>query len=476
MKISLQRLFVTFVVTVLGTFNFATPAHASESNFQVSVSAHQEFAGSGVSHHKPTDLLQGKPTNLTIEPLKPVALGDHPVLTVHLTAQFGQPIPNQPIIIMIDGKRKAAGKTDSRGVAVIELKYKFSAGTFHIEAIYPGISSIGLPRTTAKVDMTVQPAKVAIYTVPPMPGVSFKLNNKTYTTDKNGAADLQVNLSGIYTLEILPIDKANLPSNIRVEFSRWNDNVFTAKRQIYFPRTRRIEAGFIVDYQVNQVFYDSTHELVDPARVSSMVIKGVGTTYTFNGAGPIWLPSNRLTRRIGETLQSEEILYYFRNVTIDGADVINKGEQRFHIHPDDVWPIQVLLYSVRFSARDAMFHFPIGKGVQLTYPDGHKKEYYFSSSKADLTIPSLARGSYSARIIGAIGSAPPTPIHLSRDQDVELLMLSGLDIGLIVSVPLLIALAFFFFGRPHWLRVVRHPSKYKELVYQNAQRDISLKS
>ncbi len=207
-----------------------------------------------------------------------------------------------------------------------------------------------------------------------------------------------------------------------------------------------------------------------------MTLRGVGNTFTVDKAGPIWLPANRLTRRIGEHLESEEILYYFRGVTIDGANVINQSEQRFHIQPDDVWPIQVLLYSIRFSARDAMFKFPIGKGIELTYPDGHKQEFFFDSSKAEIVIPSLARGSYNAKIIGIGGSAPPTPIHLSRDQNVELLMLSYFDMAVIIGIPLSIALAFFFIGRPRWFQVLRHPSKYRELVYQNTQRDVSLKS
>lgn len=449
MTISFRRLLIIPTVLLLGLLTFTSPAYASE-------------------------MLQGRPANLTIEPLKPFVTGDHPTLIVHLTAEVGQPIPNQPIIIVIDGVRKAAGRTDSRGIAAITLKYRFPAGTYHVEVIYPGIISIGVNRATAEIGMVVEPAEVAIYTVPPVPGVVFKLGDKTYTTDENGVANVEVNLSGVYNLEVLPIDQEKLPSNIRMEFARWNDNVFTEKRQVYFPRVRRLEVGFTVNYQVNQDFFDTKGEKVDPARVSSMVIRGVGNTHTFDKAGPIWLPANRLTRRIGERLESEEILYYFRDITIDGANVVNKGQQRFRIRPDDVWPIQLLLYSVHFSARDAMLHFPIGKGIELTYPDGHKQEFYFDSSNAELSIPALARGSYTAKIIGVGGSAPPTPIHLSRDQSVELLMLSYLDIGVIVGIPLLVALAFFFIGRPRWFQVLRHPSKYRDLVFQSRNRDVSL--
>jgi len=442
MTTSSQRLLIAFVALAV-LFGSPMPAHADELN-----SPQQQIS------------------NLIIEPLKPVITGQHPTITVHLTADFGKPIPNQPIIILVDGDRKAQAKTDNRGIAVMTLKYKFPAGNYEITAIYPGIINIGVPHAIAKTRMVVEAAELAIYTVPPTPGVVFKLNDQTYTTDESGAATIEVNLGGTYSLEVVPIEDANLPSNIRMEFSRWNDNVFTPKREVHFPRKDRLEAGFTVNYQVNQEFRDLKGEIVDPGRISSIVIRGVGTTFTFDKAGPIWLPANRLTRRIGDRLESEEILYYFRDVNIDGANVVNKGEQRFRIQPDDVWPVQVLLYSAHFTARDAMFHFPIGKGIELTYPDGHKEEFYFDSSNAELVIPGLARGSYSARIIGIGGSAPPTPVHLSRDQNVELLMLSYLDMAVIVGIPLLIALAFFFIGRPHWLRVLRHPSKYRELVYE----------
>jgi hypothetical protein len=451
MKTSFPRV-TFFIFVLLSLFAVATPVHAG-----------------GMAPLR-------KPANLAIEPLKRFVTGDHPTIVVHLTAEFGAPIPNQPILILVDGVRKGEGRTDSRGIAAIPLKYKFPAGTYQIQAVYPGIISIGLNRATAEAGMIMEPARAAIYTVPAVPGVVFRLANKTYTTDQNGVANVEVGLSGLYDLEVLPIDPERLPSNIRLAFARWNDNVFTQKRQVYFPRARRLEVGFTVSYLVNQEFFDTTGELVDPRRVSSITVRGVGTTHSFDGAGPIWLPANRLTRRIGERLESEEILYYFREVTIDGANVINKGQQRFRIRPDDVWPVQVLLYSAHFSARDAMFGFPIGKGIELTYPDGRKEEFYFDSPNKEIVIPSLARGSYSARIIGIGGSAPPTPTHLSRDQSVELLMLSYLDMAVIIGVPLAIALTFFFIGRPRWFQVVRHPSKFKELVFQNTRRDPSLES
>jgi hypothetical protein len=446
-----RRLLLLGMAVLLSFFTFTAPASASE-------------------------LSQGRAANLALEPLPPLVVGDHPTVIAHLTAQYGQPIRDQPIIVYVNGERKGEGRTDSRGIARILLKYKFTAGTYRLRAVYPGISSIGVNSAIADVNMIFEPARAAIYTVPPVPGLKFRLNEKTYVADQNGIANIEVNTSGVVTLEVLPIEQETLPSNIRMAFARWNDNVFTPKRQVYFPRARRLEVGFTVSYLVDQEFYNMEGQPVDPNRIDSITVRGVGNTFSFDGAGPIWLPANRLTRRIGERLESEEILYYFREIIVDGANVVNKSEQRFHIRPGDVWPVQVLLYSARFSARDAMFRFPVGKGIELTYPDGHTERFLFDSGQAEVVVPSLARGSYIARITGAGGSAPPTPVHLSRDQAIELLMLSYLDIALILGIPFLIALIFFFIGRPHWLRVLRHPSKYKELVYQNSSRDLSVKS
>ncbi len=454
MTISFRPLLIMLGVSLLSLFALILPVHADSMETRVLPVRHF-----GMPNYKAV--------NLIVEPLKPLVIGDHPTIVVHLNAELGQPIPNQPIYILVDGVRKAKVKTDSRGIAIATLNYDFPAGTYDVQVIYPGILKIGLPRTTAQMGMRIEPARVAIYTVPPVPYANFKLNNRIYIADENGVADIEVNTSGLHSLEVLPVSQEHMPSNIKVEFARWNDNVFTAHRQIYFPRTRRLEAGFLFNYQVNQEFYDSKGELVDPARVSSMTLRGVGTTYKFDKAGLLWLPANRLTRRIGEHLESEDILYYFRDITIDGANVVNKSEQRFHIRPNDIWPIQVLMYSAHFSAQDAVFHFPTGKGIELTYPDGHKEEIFFDSLKSEIMIPYLARGSYNAKVIGVDGSAPPTPIHLSRDQSIELLVFSYVDMGVFLGIGLFISLGLLLYGRP--LLVSRATSFGKGMIFRRPQ-------
>lgn len=442
-----HRLPIALLVILLSLFEPAgfasalSPGHAQDSG--------RSFSETTNPRH---DIQQQQKTAiLTMEPLEPFVLGDHPAIYVHLTNEFGQPIPNQPILIFVDGERKVKGQTDSAGLAVIVLKLKFSAGEYRIRAVYAGLPALGLPAASVEADMLIQPAQVVIRTVPALAGIHLKLNDQIYTSDEDGFINFQVNSSGLYTLEVLPFDNALLPPNVRMEFSRWNDNTFTPQRTIYFPRSRPLEIGFVYKYRVDQVFFDANGALVDPARISTLIIRGVGRTYNFEQAGPVWLPANRLIRRSGERLHNLEILYYIKAIEIDGANVINQSQQRFNIRPDAVWPIQVLLYSAHFTARDVMFKFPIGRGIALTYPDGHTQEFLLDSPNAELEISSLARGSYSVTVIGGWGSALTTPMHLSKDQSIEVPVISYLDFAILIGVPLLFALLLLFIGRPQLL-------------------------
>ena len=92
MKSSFYRFSFLLIAVWLTLLSFATPVYASDATLR-------------------------RPANLTLEPLQPLTVGDHPSIVAHLTAEFGQPIRNQPILIFIDGKRKAEGRTDSRGIA-----------------------------------------------------------------------------------------------------------------------------------------------------------------------------------------------------------------------------------------------------------------------------------------------------------------------------------------------------------------------
>lgn len=392
-----------------------------------------------------------RPTIVAIEQPGPFFLGDHPTIIVHLTTYTRrEPIGNQPIRIYVNGVQKATGYTDSNGIAYIELKYKFSSGSYEIRAKFPGSVADDLYPSTDTKKMLVEAANVVIRTVPPISGVRVVINDQTYTSNDTGIVQFNISKSGMYHMKVLEMGQDTSPPDASVKFERWNDNVFDPERVVYLPRSRPLEIGFILTRPVNQQFYDSAGQQIESSRITSISIGGIGRVHTFSDPGPHWLPSNRLVHRIGEHLESQQILYYVRNVSIDGVNVINQSEQRFYARSQSTWPIKVLLYSAHFSGRDALFNFPVGTGVQIEYPNGRTKDFPFDKG-AEVEVPALARGRYNVRVLGAGGSAPSIPVYLSRDQSVQLIVISYFDMAVIFGTPLVAALALLFIGRPRFL-------------------------
>jgi hypothetical protein len=233
-----------------------------------------------------------------------------------------------------------------------------------------------------------------------------------------------------------------------MDFGRWGDDVFKPFRDIEVPLNKTLDIGFEVSYQVSHTFVDLSDRPVDNSRVTSVTLKGSnGTTYTFDDHDPHWIPAGRVIR-LNNGLQETKILYSVINVMIDGSNVVSQAQQRFYVNPNDVWSVKLLLYKANFTARDALFGFPIGTGINMEYPDGNIKTYSFDTGKG-YEIDGLARGIYRVTVTGAKGYAPATPIALSRDQDVELMVFSYVDIGVLLSIGLLLSLGLLLFGRPY---------------------------
>jgi hypothetical protein len=384
-------------------------------------------------------------TTMTIDPAVPVSVGDPGYVVVHLISTKGEPVVNQRVELFIDGVRERSARTDRDGTASIRVRRE-EAGTYAVNVTFKGSKLPSLGSSKASGELIFTPATVEIYTTPPLPDIKFSLDGRVISTDEYGVARTQLNTAGKYQLRLLPLELKD--ENIQMQFGRWEDEVFEPDREIEIPLKKPLLIGFEVSYRVNQEFVDLENKPVDSSRVTSITYKGSnGAVFTFEDTGPHWLPAGRVIR-LNKGLQETKILYSVMNIEIDGANVVSQAQQRFYVDPEDLWTIQVLLYSARFSARDALFGFPIGTGIRMEYPDGDVQTYTFDKDQG-LTIDGLARGIYRVTVTGANGYAPATPIALSRDQDVELMVFSALDIGVLVSVGLFLSVGLLWLGRPY---------------------------
>lgn len=384
-------------------------------------------------------------TTLTIEPPIPVSVGNPAFIVLRLISSKGEPVVDQRIDLFVDGVRARSARTDATGTATVRVT-RNEAGTYALSATFKGSRAPSLGSAKAVADLVVSPATVEIIVTPPLPDIKFSLDGRVFASDDYGVAHIKVSKAGKYQLDILPLEVKD--ENIQMHFGRWGDEAFDPSREIEIPLNKPLEVGFEVSYQVSQTFVDLDHQRVDSSRITSITYKGSnGATFTFEDTGPHWLPAGRIIR-LNNGLQETKILYSVMSIVIDGANVVSQAQQRYYVHENDLWTIQVLLYAVRFSARDALFGFPIGNGIQMEYPDGDAQSYSFDPEKG-YAIDGLARGIYRVTVTGAQGYAPPTPIALSRDQDVELMVFSYLDMGFLASIGLLLSVGLLAYGRPY---------------------------
>jgi len=287
-------------------------------------------------------------------------------------------------------------------------------------------------------------ATLNVRTVPALAGVRFRLGATTFRTDARGVAEVQASSCTTYRLQIAAVVQSGRER--RAHFSRWSDNVFTRVRTVELKRNTALEVGFDVDRLVKETFVDLDGRSVPTKRVSSVTqTNSLGSSETFVPGAPRWLLASRIIRR-SSGLRPTQILYSVQRVVIDGASVVRKAQQRFYPSQTQSVAIQLLLYNARISARDRLFGFPIGSGVELKFPDGHLERHAFGAGST-VFLESLPRGTYDVTV-EAKGLKSTIPIALTKNQVVELKVVSNVDLLVFFGTLFFGATGLLLVGRP----------------------------
>jgi hypothetical protein len=253
---------------------------------------------------------------------------------------------------------------------------------------------------------------------------------------------------GVYSLTVSTGDM--LAPGVRSEFAGWADGVFVPERSVELPAGGPLEVGFNLDYLITPRFIHSQTEVVDPGRISALTLmSSTGRQETIDRIAPFWLQGSRVVRG-AEGLETREIGYHVDSVIVDGANVVNQSQQRFRPSESQDWTVAVLFHSIRFIARDALFGFPTGSAIRLTYPDG-KSQSFALEADGQVFIDALPRGQYRVQLEGA-GLSSARPLVLSRSQDAPVLLISYLDVGVIFGCLMSIAVVLLLLGRGADLR------------------------
>ena len=308
---------------------------------------------------------------------------------------------------------------------------------------------------------------IEIRTVPAFAGLRFSLGGQTVKTHGNGLARIFVNGPGTYTLAVPSEQRSSGGKQVR--FARWLDDTFANSRTVVVRRKlTRLVAGFTVGYPVGFRFVDRKGNAIDPARIQSVTLgNSLGQKQTFSGTGGRRLLVGSRVARLLTGLSDTDILYSVERVMVDGMDVVNRGQQRFYPRKTPSLDIQLLFFAAHIQSRDGFFHFPIGSAVRLEYPNG-KVERYRLGSGAQVLLPALPRGQYKITVEGP-GLSITRPVDLSRDQEVDLAVLSYLDLAAAAVVIAFFALGLLLAGRPSLRSTLRDRIRQRPPVHVFAE-------
>ncbi len=289
---------------------------------------------------------------------------------------------------------------------------------------------------------------LSVRVVPRFARVRFLLDGRPFVSGRDGIARVAVPGCRSHRLTVVP--PRRLRRGVHATFARWGDEAFAPSRTVRLTRDTQLEVGFDVRYLVTETFVDPAGRPVDTRAVSWLVqSNSLGSHERFRPGVRRWLIGSRVIRRT-TGLQAVEVLYSVRQAVMHGTNAVRQAEQRFYPARSQNVRIRLLLYSAAISSRDRLFGFPIGSGLELTYPNGHRERVRLGKrSQVALTLP---RGTYTVKVDGP-GLESSVPIALTRDQVVELRMVSYIDLAVVGELLLLAVIA---------LLVVRSIRKHRQ--------------
>ncbi len=386
---------------------------------------------------------------VSFRPVDPVVIGNGATVVVELRVVGGGPLSGEPVELSLDGTYYRRSRTDASGAVAFPLPKDLVAGTHPLTAVYPGRSNTYLP-ASAKASLEVTPYQLQVQTVPSLPGMGFTLDGTRFVAGADGYARIPVSTPGDHVL--IALDTEYAAAGTTAQFSRWTvNNEYSRQVTVSVPKVGPVQAGFDVSRPASQVFVDPSGGLVKADRITSFTLRSsLGQVLTYPDGRERVYKASRVVRR-SSGLESVDVRYNVTDVEVDGSNVVNAGQQHFYTAPDAVWRISLLLYSARIQAKDALFGFTAGKAVEMIYPSG-KSQIVDVGSNGEVYIPWLARGIYRVAVADAPGWAPSMPVALSRDQEVELRVISYLDMGVAGAVALIVIFGLLHRGRPHLIR------------------------
>jgi hypothetical protein len=261
---------------------------------------------------------------------------------------------------------------------------------------------------------------VRVLTLPRTAGVQFDVNGTSLTTGRNGIGVASVgDLNNVKTGLTLASSTAG-----RYQVSALR----VSKLKSIVSRQRRLLAAIDVRRGVTLRFVDSHGRSVPASRIDEVGLTTGSSSVTSLIGTEIGVPALLLTRvaeRVGSGWDTRSITYSLASVKINGANAVFAGRQRFAPQTSSIWTIDLSVFSMTLTVRDALFGSKIGTSTVLTRPDGSRIDATVNANAPNL-LTGMVRGLYTLKIDAAVMGGS-TSILVSRDDHLELRVITLLD-------------------------------------------------
>jgi len=319
--------------------------------------------------------------------------------------------------------------------------------------------------------------RTTVQTMPPIPGAVFRLPDGTaLTTDSSGKVQVPTLVLGHFQGKNGPAGlsapkRISLPGGgYALSTEWWGTNGGKRPMTLGFNVFRPFTLGFV--RPVSQLDPKAGIKPIPASQIATVAIKSSvgGLTRLVGsqvGRSNLYWVEHVVSRQGGPYVSP--IQYRLKAVYISGTNVVTSLKQSFCPYytqdpngtrclnePDPKnrsGVFRLIFYQANFTVSDTIIPHSIGQGVILKFPDGTSKEYAFTSP-GHVMISALPRGKYTVSV-DAPGFGFSRPLTLTRDQNVDLKVISYLDLAIIGTVFTAIVLGLLVARRPHLIGLKR---------------------
>lgn len=339
------------------------------------------------------------------------------------------------------------------------------AGAEPSAIVAPLTSVAAAPPSITRAVTTAAPAPTAtltVTTVPVVAGLRLKFDDVTATTNASGTAAFTAERNqDAHTLTVLETRRET--GDTRYIFSRWAgqrdfSQAFTPTLDSVTTRTKNtITAVFTVQRAISPQVVDQEGRAVGQDRVSEITARSsTGATVSISPTGKTWLESSNVIYRSSVDLEVASLSYSWQSVLVDGSNVIDSGRQSFSPAETTAPRVEAQFHDLTVTAHDALFGFPTGAEVVLTFPDETVQVAPLGESGAAV-FRHIPRGTYQAVVRAGPAIVNSEHLRLSRDITVAVPVISILDLIVLTVTVALIAIGVLLIGRRTLRRKVLMP-------------------